>query len=153
SWAGLRVEIELERAHWFTRLWLGERDLGGHDSLSTPHRYEILDAKPGRHLLTVLVDNDARRIDVGENSHSVSDHTQGNWNGVVGSIVLRATPQTWIDRVDVFPNVAARLVRVTGFVAGFDKPSAERRRVTLRSTRVPAEGGKAVELPAVEAEV
>ncbi len=31
-------------------------------------------------------------VDVGENSHSVSDHTQGNCHGVVGNIELRATP-------------------------------------------------------------
>lgn len=152
AWAGLRVEIELERTHWFTRAWLGEADLGGHDSLSTPHRYEIAGAKPGRHRLTVLVDNDARRLDVGENSHSVSDHTQGNWNGVAGSIVLRATPRTWIDRVDVFPDVGARSVRIAGFVAGPELPPGQGR-VTLRVTQRPPGGGAAVELPAREAEV
>ena len=118
SWAGRRVELELERAHWFTRVWLGDKDLGGSDSLSIPHRYELSGVKPGRHLLTLLVDNDTRRIDLGENSHSVSDHTQGNWNGVVGRLALHATPRNWIDRVDVHPDLASRSVRVSGFLAG-----------------------------------
>jgi len=32
---------------------------------------------------------------VGVNSHCVSDHTQGNWNGIVGKIELRCDPPPW----------------------------------------------------------
>ena len=44
-------------------------------------------------------------IDVGENSHSVTDHTQTNWNGIVGRIELRTSRPVWIDDVQVFPDV------------------------------------------------
>ena len=43
---------------------------------------------PGRRRITLCIDN-TYRIDVGRNAHSVTEHTQTNWNGVVGAIELR----------------------------------------------------------------
>jgi hypothetical protein len=34
----------------------------------------------------------------------VSDHTQGNWNGIVGRLELRARPAVWIESQRVFPK-------------------------------------------------
>jgi hypothetical protein len=152
SWAGLRVELELERPHGFARVWLDEREVGACDSLSTPHRHELGEARPGRHRLTVLLDNDPRRVDLGENSHSISDHTQGNWHGVVGRLVLRATPRTWIDRVAVFPGLARRSARVEGRIAGAELATGEGR-VTASATLLPADGGAPVALPPVACEL
>jgi hypothetical protein len=55
-------------------------------------------------------------VDVGENSHSISDHTQGNWNGIVGRIELHATPLLWLSDLQVYPRVSDRSVRVKGRV-------------------------------------
>ncbi|MBI2513901.1 MAG: glycoside hydrolase [Opitutae bacterium] len=116
EWVGRRVVLTLERPHWQTRAWLGERELGARDSLSTPHGFELgVFEAAGLHRLTLRVDN-RLVVDVGENAHSVSDHTQGNWNGVVGAIELRATECAWIEEIAVYPNVAARAVRVCGRV-------------------------------------
>ncbi len=68
---------------------------------------------PGKHRLTVRVDN-RLVVDVGVNSHSVTDHTQGNWNGIVGDIELRAGSPVWIDDLQVFPRVAKRSALVRG---------------------------------------
>ncbi|MBX3739240.1 MAG: hypothetical protein KF715_21310 [Candidatus Didemnitutus sp.] len=117
EWVGQRIMLSLERPHWQTRAWLGERELGTRDSLATPHDYEVgVFAAAGRHRLTLRIDN-RMIVDVGENAHSVSDHTQGNWNGVVGTIELRASAAAWIDDLQVYPDVAARSVRVSGRVA------------------------------------
>lgn len=117
AWVGRRVVLSLERPHWQTHAWLDERELGTRDSLATPHDYELgVFAAPGRHRLTLRVDN-RLIVEVGENAHSVSDHTQGNWNGVVGAIELRATAPEWIDDLQVYPEVATRAVRVRGRVA------------------------------------
>src|SRR5690242_16120368 len=91
DWSGKRVVLTLERPHWETRVWVDGRIYGTNDSLSTPHEYDFGRLKPGKHTLTIRVDN-RRIVDIGENSHSISDHTQGNWNGIVGNISLRATP-------------------------------------------------------------
>ena len=66
----------------------------------------------GRHSLALRIDNRIKDIDVGENAHSVSDHTQTNWNGVVGRMILKATSSVFIDDVRVFPDVETGSVRI-----------------------------------------
>lgn len=113
NWSGKRVVLSLERAHWETSVWVDGRFIGTNDSLSTPHEYDLGSLTPGKHALSIRVDN-RMIIDVGENSHAVSDHTQGDWNGIVGKIELRATPAVWLEDVQVYPNVERKsaLVKV-----------------------------------------
>ena len=112
EWQGQRVTLSLERPHWETTVWLDDRRLGTRDSLSTAHVYDLgIDVKPGLHRLTIRVDN-RMIVDVGANAHSVSDHTQTNWNGIVGRIALEAGPPIWIRSVQVFPNIQAKTARV-----------------------------------------
>src|SRR5205823_4810770 len=120
EWRKKRVVLNLERAHWETRVWVDDKSYGANDSLGTPHEYDLGQLTPGKHFLTIRVDN-RLIVDVGENSHSISDHTQGNWNGIVGKVELCATPQVWIEDLQVFPNimrgsveVRARLGNATG---------------------------------------
>ena len=139
AWVGRRVTLFLERPHWATRAWLDDRDLGGCDSLAAPHEHELgVFAAPGRHRLTLRVDN-RMIVAVGENAHSVSDHTQGNWNGIVGRIELRATAPAWIDDLQVHPAVATRAVVVKGRVgalAGAPRPNEVTLAVSQRGVRV-----------------
>lgn len=112
SWRGRRILLRLERPHWETHVWLDEQTVGTANSLAVPHEYELGDlATPGRHRLTLRVDN-RYVLPVGVNSHSVSDHTQGNWNGVAGALELIATPRVWIDFVRVIPDLKDRTVAV-----------------------------------------
>ena len=114
DWKGKRVVLTLERPHWETRVWIDDREIGSNNSLSTPHEYVLGVGLPtGRHRLTIRVDN-SLVVDVGVNSHCVTDHTQGNWNGIVGDISLRATSPVWIEDVQVYPHVATRSVTVKG---------------------------------------
>ncbi|MBE0540154.1 MAG: discoidin domain-containing protein [Verrucomicrobia bacterium] len=138
DWKEKRVVLFLERAHWETRVWINDKLIGTNNSLATPHEYELgivarasgpfdaaknqnrtgetpvpLQLAPGKHTLTIRVDN-RMVIDVGENSHSVSDHTQGNWNGIVGKIELRATPLVWIEEMRVYPDLPNASVRIVG---------------------------------------
>jgi hypothetical protein len=89
--------------------------MGRDDALGTPHVYDLGKLAPGPHRLTIRVDN-RRIVDVGENSHSISDHTQGNWNGIVGRIELHATPLLWLSDLQVYPDVANRSITVKGRV-------------------------------------
>jgi hypothetical protein len=116
AWRVRRVVLTLERPHWETRVWLDGRLIGTNDSLSTPHVYDLgTSLAPGKHTLTLRVDN-RLIVDVGVWAHSVSDHTQGNWNGVVGRVELSATSPVWIEDAQVFPDVAKRSVRVKGWI-------------------------------------
>lgn len=110
DWSGRSVLLRLERVHWESNVWIDERAVAGHGrSLTTPHTHDLGRLAPGTHLLTLRVDN-RTVVDVGPNAHSVSDHTQGSWNGAVGSLTLTAEPAVSIRRVRVVPDVNRRLV-------------------------------------------
>lgn len=120
AWAGRRVVLSMERPHWETRVWVDSQFKGADHSLGTAHEHDLGVLAPGKHTLTIRVDNRVI-VDVGENSHSISDHTQGNWNGIVGRIELRSTPPVWIDEVQVIPRrnegnakVVVRVGNLTG---------------------------------------
>ncbi len=115
AWQGKRVTLFLERCHWETRAWLDGYPLGLQNSLSTPQMYEFsnlrrVGATPGNHWLTIRVDN-RRSIDIGESS-AVTEQGPGNWNGIAGSMEMRATDAVWIDRVFAYPDLARNLVHV-----------------------------------------
>jgi len=107
GWSGRRIVLSLERPHWETRVWVDGKAIGANNSLNTPHEYNLGQLPAGKHMLSIRVDN-RMLIDIGENSHCISDHTQGNWNGIVGAIELRATPLVWIEDVQIYPNAAKR---------------------------------------------
>ena len=111
SWTGNPVQLELERTHWETILFLDGVEMGKHESLSTPYRYTFKELTPGKHTLTLRVDNRVN-IEVGVNAHSVSDHTQSNWNGVIGTISLTAKPSLYIDDIQIYPNIADKTIKV-----------------------------------------
>ncbi len=111
TWKDMHVTLSLERCHWETRLWVDGREVGTCNSLTTPHEYDLGPLRSGKHVLTLRVDN-TPKIDVGVNAHSISDHTQTNWNGIIGRIELRAADRVWIRHVWIRPDVAGRKVLV-----------------------------------------
>jgi len=114
NWQGKRVVLSLERPHWETRVWVDSKEIGSNNSLSTPHEYDLgTRLTPGKHRLTIRVDNRVI-VDVGVNSHSIADHTQGNWNGIVGNISLRAAAAVWFADLQIYPHVATRSVTIEG---------------------------------------
>ncbi len=97
-------QLELERPHWETRVWANGLFLGKCDSLSVPHRYVL--PVFAQEMVTLIVRVDNRMIwEIGPNAHSISDHTQGPWNGIVGKLLLRSVPAVSVGRVDIFPNI------------------------------------------------
>ncbi len=128
QWEGMRIILHLERCHWFTQIWVDGQLAGSGESLSVPHEFDLTELlTPGKHTLTIRVDN-RLTIDVGDNSHSVTDHTQTNWNGIIGEIELRTTPKIWIADLQVYPDLQQHLARVTVRV---DKRSAAAENVPL----------------------
>jgi hypothetical protein len=114
GWKEKTVLLYLERPHWQTKIWVDTALLGSRNSLSTPHIYEIAHdlIKPGKHLLTICVDNAIHEIDPGINSHSITDHTQGNWNGIAGKMHLLAKNDFQISHVSILPNITTKSVRI-----------------------------------------
>lgn len=104
SWQGQRVELFLERCHWESTVWVDDRPVGMKNSLSVPHLHELGVLAPGHHTLTVCIDN-TYKIPIGTWGFSITEDTQGNWNGIIGKIELRATNPVWIKSVQVYPDL------------------------------------------------
>jgi hypothetical protein len=100
-------------------VWLDGKDAGTCASLGTPHEFDLGVLTPGRHLLTLRIDNRLAPVNVGPLSHSVTDHTQGNWNGVVGKIELHPRSSNRIGNVKVFPGSGGKLeIAANGLIDG-----------------------------------
>jgi hypothetical protein len=118
NWNGKHFTLFLERAHWKSTVWLDDKEIGSDISLSTPHEYDLGQVAPGKHRLTIRVDNRLQLPTAHHlvDSHSISDALGAAWNGIVGKIELRATPPVWIDEVRVFPNLQTKSIVVRGHV-------------------------------------
>jgi beta-galactosidase len=114
---GRHFKLYLERAHWQTTVWLDNQAFPPNDSLVAPHITDLGLLAPGKHRLTIRVDNRTQLPAVGHlvDGHSVSDALGATWNGIVGRIELQATSPVWIEDAQVFPNVGKKsaLVKVT----------------------------------------
>lgn len=112
SWRGKKIFLFLERCHWKTQLWVDDHFIASCDSLAVPHKYDLTNyLNPGLHTLTLHVDN-RLAVDVGVNAHSVTDHTQTNWNGVIGQIHLQALDKVFIDTIKTVPDIKNNKVQV-----------------------------------------
>ncbi len=111
DWKNQHLELFIERSHWETSVWVDDHAVGMHNSLGTPQVFDLsAQLTPGVHSITVRIDNRIKEINVGPNSHSVSDHTQGNWNGMVGQLFLVAHPQIFIADVQLIPEIDSKQV-------------------------------------------
>jgi len=108
EWAGKRTLLYLERVHWQSTVWLDGEEAGKCSSLGTPHEFDLGPLSAGVHTLTLRIDNRLSPVNVGPLSHSVTDHTQGNWNGVVGRIEIRPVAGLRIGEARVIPSYAGR---------------------------------------------
>ena len=88
---------------WESEVWIDGRLCDAQDSLVTPHRHRLGRLSPGKHLLTLRVNN-AMIHPIGDRGHTYTEHMQTIWNGVVGCIELRAHALVRIARQRVFPN-------------------------------------------------
>ncbi len=113
DWIGNPIILNLERPHWESMVWVNGAKVNMQNSLATPHLFDISGwVKAGENSIAIRIDNRTKSIDVGENSHSISDHTQSNWNGIAGEIFIFKTEKIFIDHLDVFPDVADKSVKV-----------------------------------------
>jgi len=109
--SGRRVLLTLERPHWETTVWLNAQKIGSNRSLVAPHVYDLSNAAPGRHRLTIRVDN-RMVMPYRPDAHSVSDSLGATWNGIVGKIELSDTGRVWIDDAQAFPNLTKKTMLI-----------------------------------------
>lgn len=106
GWSGQRIVLFLERPHIETALWVNGKKVGNDNSLCVPHVYDVTKyVKRGKNVIAVRIDNRIDGVCVGADSHSVTDQTQGNWNGIVGRIEMQAMPKLYADDIQVYPDI------------------------------------------------
>ena len=116
NWNDQRITLYLERPHIETTVFVNGQEAGHQLSLSTSHRYDVtkLIRFGERNEIVICVYNGIENVCVGQDSHSVTDQTQGNWNGIVGRIELQAQwKRVNIKQVRVMPDAAAKTVKVS----------------------------------------
>ena len=119
KWANIPLQLFFERCHWESTIWIDTVRVGMKNSLSTPHLYKLMSGLPsGKHTITIRVDNRIKDINPGKNSHSITDHTQTNWNGITGAMYLQIKPEVYLQPVRIYPDVANKKVRIEGEYAG-----------------------------------
>ena len=115
-------ELFIERPHIATMVWVNGIQVVCHDgkassakgvlnSLSVPHRWDLTGyLHKGENEIEICVDNNPEVAKVGNDSHSVTDQTQGDWNGMVGRIELRTKPL--IQCVKTYPDIDRKETKV-----------------------------------------
>ena len=89
SWKRRPVSLFLERTKP-TQVYVDGHYCGSSNDISTPQVYDLTKwMKPGRHQLTILVDNSTGvPTQIYASSHAYTEDTQTNWNGIIGQIAL-----------------------------------------------------------------
>ena len=112
DWAGKRLVLSLERCHWATMVYVNGKFCGTRNSLVAPHQYDLSQQlKPGKNTVVVRVDN-RYIVNIGYDSHSIADHTQTNWNGLIGNLSLTAEAPVHVADVQVHPKLSTASINV-----------------------------------------
>ena len=121
GWKGKNVVLFLERPHWGSTVYVNDKEAGSENSLAVPHQFDITDLlMPGKNRISIRIDNRVI-VPVGINSHSITDHTQSNWNGIVGEISLIAKSKTYISDISVYPDISGKKAKVIIAIANTSK--------------------------------
>ncbi|WP_316798132.1 sugar-binding domain-containing protein [Pedobacter frigidisoli] len=113
SWKDKRVVLSLEYPHSETRVWIDDIEAGTQFTFVVAQNFELPpNLKAGKHTITLLIDNRIKAINVGQDSHSLTDHTQGNWNGVVGKMFLQAGSPVYFEDIQIYPNLSKKSAKV-----------------------------------------
>lgn len=108
AWKGQHVELTIERTR-HAQVWFDDLIVGEQGRLTATQRYDLTKlVTPGRHRITVMVDNRAARRPVPGSAHQFGDSAQTNWNGLLGQLELVASPRMWIEDVQIYPQLDRR---------------------------------------------
>jgi beta-galactosidase/beta-glucuronidase len=113
NWEGQYIRLIMERTKP-TQVWIDNNSIGSCSDLLTAQYYNLTGRlSPGVHVLTIMVNNDNSSVPEGIlSSHAWTEHTQSNWNGILGKFCLEAYNQVHIETVQVYPDIVLKKVTV-----------------------------------------
>ncbi|TLX75975.1 glycoside hydrolase family 2 [Labilibacter sediminis] len=101
EWKSKEISLFLERVLWESKVYVDGVEKDTKDALGTPHIHHLGLLTPGKHTLTILVNNEMIH-DIGVKGHAYTEHTQTLWNGIVGRMELIAKNDFHIEKTNVF---------------------------------------------------
>lgn len=104
DWKHNEIEIFLERVLWESRVFIDGIEMSKQDALGTPHIHKLGVLSPGRHELSILVDNEMIH-NIGDKGHAYGEYTQSIWHGIVGRMGLRALDATSFLSANIYPDI------------------------------------------------
>ena len=124
SWAGKKVRLLMERTKPST-LWVDGDSIGSRGHIYAPHCYELPSLTPGTHHIAIRIDNSPTSVPKEiQGSHAWSDATQTNWNGILGDFCLEAREATYIEDVQVYPDIERKQAVLRLAIVGGKKGKA-----------------------------
>ena len=121
TWNNKEITLTLERTKP-AKVWIDSNLAGESSTILSAQKYNLTQfLKPGEHIITVLVDNGPNSVPKGiQGSHAWTEHTQTNWNGIIGEISLEASSKNYIESFEITPDVENKeaVVAIAIFYAG-----------------------------------
>ncbi len=137
EWKEKEIILFLERCHWETSVYVDGVPIATDERLSTPNRFILTgQLSPGVHTLTLCVDN-RLKYPMDQWNHGTTEYTQTNWNGVVGRMELIAKPSSYIEKMNVYPDIEEKTVKVRLSLRTLGNPAKGELTVSIRE-----KGGK-----------
>ncbi|HKI88793.1 MAG TPA: hypothetical protein VKA38_07195 [Draconibacterium sp.] len=133
SWNGKEIFLSLERTKP-TKVWVDQQFIGENSTILTPQRYNLTNAlTPGKHLLTILINNGQGSVPNGvKGSHAWTEHTQTNWNGIIGKIMLEATAKSYIKSLYITPDIEQKEA-ITALSIFFNDTAVQKVKIRLKA--------------------
>lgn len=84
------------------------------DDILTAQYYDLTDQlTPGRHTITILVNNGNGSVPRGiTGSQAWTEHTQSNWNDIIGKFCIEAANAAHIENIQVYPDIEKKNILV-----------------------------------------
>lgn len=111
DWKGKQLFLNLERVIWQSTLFLDGQKLSILDALNASHVHPLGILKPGKHKLTMRINNDMV-YNIGDKGHVYTEYTQSIWNGVVGKIELIAKNPIRFSNLQVYTKIAPKALQI-----------------------------------------
>jgi Glycosyl hydrolases family 2, sugar binding domain/Glycosyl hydrolases family 2/Glycosyl hydrolases family 2, TIM barrel domain len=141
DWAKKRVVLNLERCHWETTIYVNNQYCGSQNSLVAPHQYDITPyITAHKNVIVVRVEN-RPKINFGANSSSITDHTQTNWNGIIGDISLQKFEKIFIENLQIISHLSTASTEI---VLNLKQPKRESFKGKIVYQVQNLQGGKAL---------
>ncbi len=126
SWNDKEIFLTLERTKP-SKVWVDRNFIGENSTILSAQKYNLTSALTrGKHTLTILVNNGENSVPDGiKGSHAWTEHTQTNWNGIIGEIKIEATAKSYINSLDITPDTEHREAITTVSIYSNDTATPE----------------------------